>query len=57
MNDKLLRGILSNIDYSCRCLSRFINEHDDDLEDRESLFEGINTLNATIEILKHITNE
>lgn len=57
MNDKLLRGILSNIDYSCRCLSRFINENDDDLEDRESLFEGINTLNATIEILKHITNE
>lgn len=54
MDTGLLKGIKSNIDYSYKCLLRFMNENGDDLEDKESLLEGMNILSATNEIIKHM---
>ena len=54
MDIGLLKGIKSNIDYSYKCLLRFMNENDDDLEDKESLLEGMNILCATNEIIKYM---
>lgn len=56
MDTGLLKGIISNIDYSYRSLSTFICENDEDvLKGKECLLRAMNTLMATNEMLKHMT--
>ena len=55
MDIGLLKGIVSNIDYSHRSISTFICENDEDtLKAKESLLRAMNTLMATSELLKHM---
>ena len=55
MNKGLLKGIISNIEYSHRSLSTFIYENDEEvLKSKESILQAMNTLMATSELLKHM---